>query len=62
MKGLGHSYHLPRDVLDGVKVILSLLGCLQHSLQCLLLMGRVERLHNAMRGEVPAKTNLEAGV
>jgi hypothetical protein len=62
MKGLGHSYCLPRDALDSVEVILSLLGCLQHSLQHLPLMGFIEQLHNAMSREVPVKTNLEAGV
>jgi hypothetical protein len=62
MKGLGHPYRLLRDMMDDVKIVLSFLCGLYHGLESLSLMGRIERLHNAVLGKVPTKTSLKAGV
>jgi hypothetical protein len=41
MKGLGYSNCLLHNALDGVEVVLGLLGGLQHGLKSLLLMSHV---------------------
>ena len=61
MKGLGHTYRLPHDALDGMKIVLGLLSGLYYGLKSLLLVSRIQQLHNAVLGKVPTEASWKVG-
>ena len=64
IKCLRQSHRFPRYVLDSQKVVLGLLSCLEHCLECLPLMSGIKRLDNAVLWKISAvvglKTRIEA--
>jgi hypothetical protein len=62
MKCLGQSHCFPRNALDSKKIVLGLLSCLEHSLECLPLMGGIQQSNDAVLWKVPAVACLKVSV
>ncbi len=62
MKCLGQSHCFLCNALDSEKVVLGLLSYLEHGLECLPLMGGIQRLNDAVLWKVPAVACLKASV
>ncbi len=64
IKCLRQSHRFPCYVLDSQKVVLGLLSCLEHCLECLPLMSGIKRLDDAVLWKISAvvglKTRIEA--